>query len=204
MRPPHLILAMLLAATAAGEGAIYYSGVREINIPTNDNGVSIRMSDGFVTLSPVSNLDGASWINFFFSGTGIASSTLLRPVITAPPSGNGDGLVLKKLALEDIGAADHFASGANGSENHVGAGVHQFQVGVPGYIGFAMRSTAGGPANYGWIRVTFNELSTGTVHDWAYEQSAGVSIQAGAVPEPETWTLATLAAASLLGVRRRK
>lgn len=204
MRPPHLIIGILLAATAAGECAIYYSGVRDINIPTNDNGVSIRMSDGFVTLSPVSNLDGDSWINLFFSGTGIASSTLLRPVITAPPSGNGDGLVLKKLALEDIGAADDFASGANGSENHVGTGVQQFQAGVPGYIGFAMRSSVGGPANYGWIRVTFNELSSGTVHDWAYEQSAGVSIQAGAVPETETWTLAALAAGGLLGVRRRK
>jgi hypothetical protein len=195
--------ALLLAATVTGHGAIYYSGIRNIGIPSNDIGVAIRLSDELVTQSLVVDLDSGPWINFFFSGHGIASSTYLRPAITTPPSGNGDGLVVKKVSMQDIGAADHFASGSNGSENHIGAGTSQFQEGSPGYIGFAMRSTLSSTPRYGWMRVTINGTNPGVIHDWAYENTPGMSILAGSVPEPSSSLLLVSTALVCCFLRRR-
>ena len=203
MRPLKHIAFILFCLTCSGHSAIYYSGIRDIPIPANSDGILIRLADGSISLSPSTEPDTTPWINLFFSGTGIASSTYLRPVITAPASGNGDGLVLKKVTMQEIGTLDQYASGPNGSENHTGSGAGQFQTGTPGHLGFSMRSVSNGPVRYGWMRITINDTGGGVVHDWAYQLTTGDSILAGAVPEPSAVWLAAMTTGVLLSRRRR-
>ena len=70
------------------------------------------------------------------------------------------------------------------------------------YIGLKVRS--GGTFFYGWIRVSTNsDLSSVTVHDWAYENT-GVEIAAGEIPEPGNLGLLAAGAAGLMAWRRRR
>jgi hypothetical protein len=77
---------------------------------------------------------------------------------------------------------------------------------TPGYLGF--RIVDGGSTYYGWAQISYysdlNIYAVVTLYDFAYESTAGLSIQAGAIPEPETGAL--MIAASALGLvawRRR-
>ena len=75
-----------------------------------------------------------------------------------------------------------------------------------GYAG--MRLTNGADVYYGWIQVSvtnYNNFNlTGTFIDWAYENSPGVGIQAGAIPEPSTAALLLAGAITGLTILRRK
>ncbi len=197
------VILVLMAATNRSQGALHYADFQNLIIPSNPDGIYVNPLTGASSIIPPADFDSAPWLNLFFGGTAIGSSSYIEPVITAAATGNGDGLVLKLLTLQEIGPALNFASGGNGSENHTGAGTGQFQVGVSGYIGFAIRSTVGGPVNYGWMRITVNDSGPGTLHDWAYEDSPDVPISAGAVPEPTAAALISLAVAFLIFPRRR-
>ena len=84
------------------------------------------------------------------------------------------------------------------------------RIGVDSYMGFAL--VDGTDFNFGWMRIqTLHNPNVGaygiaeavTVYEYAFETEAGVSIPAGAVPEPAT--LGLLAAGmGALGLRRRK
>jgi hypothetical protein len=75
-----------------------------------------------------------------------------------------------------------------------------------GYAG--MRLTDGANVYYGWIQVSVNNFNnsgiTGTLIDWAYDNTPGQGIQAAAVPEPSTAGLLFGAVAIYCLVRRRR
>jgi hypothetical protein len=75
-----------------------------------------------------------------------------------------------------------------------------------GYAG--MRLTDGANVYYGWIQVSVTNYNnsgiTGTLIDWAYDNTPGQAIQAAAVPEPSTAGLLFGAAAIYCLVRRRR
>lgn len=72
--------------------------------------------------------------------------------------------------------------------------------------------TAYGPSYYTWVRISVpSTFGAGFVlHDWGYENQAGVSIRAGAgalggtVPEPGTLQVVALGSAGLIAWRRRR
>ncbi len=72
--------------------------------------------------------------------------------------------------------------------------------------------TAYGPSYYAWVRISVpSTFGVGFVlHDWGYENQAGVSITAGAtglggtVPEPGTLQVVALGSAGLIAWRRRR
>ena len=74
-----------------------------------------------------------------------------------------------------------------------------------GYLGFGFSPTVGAPTQYGWAKITVDNVGTGTLHEWAYETIPATAIQvgAGAVPEP-TGTALGLLAATILTYRRRR
>ena len=75
-----------------------------------------------------------------------------------------------------------------------------------GYAG--MRLTDGANIYYGWIQVSVTDYNssaiTGTLIDWAYENTPGQAIQAGAIPEPSTAGLLFLGATIAFLVRGRR
>jgi len=75
-----------------------------------------------------------------------------------------------------------------------------------GYAG--MRLTDGANVYYGWIQVSVtnynNSRITGTLIDWAYDNTPGQAIQTAAVPEPSTAGLLFGAAAVYCLVRRSR
>ena len=82
-----------------------------------------------------------------------------------------------------------------------------FTSGVDGYIGF--RFDPGDGFHYGWARINMVVSASNshvlTVQEWAYETTAGTSIQVGAVPEPNAAMLVGglgLLAAGIAGVRQ--
>jgi hypothetical protein len=75
-----------------------------------------------------------------------------------------------------------------------------------GYAG--MRLTDGADVYFGWIQFSVSNYNnsgiTGTLIDWAYDNSPGQAIQAGAIPEPSVAGLLFGAAAIFCLVRRRR
>lgn len=77
---------------------------------------------------------------------------------------------------------------------------------ISGYVGVQLNDVGDGPTDfyYGWIRMTYDKTAqTVTLHDFAYQSTQNVAINAGAVPEPaETGLLAALGAGGLATWRK--
>lgn len=196
-------IVFLLVSATRSQGALHYTDFQNLAIPSNQDGIYVNPISGDFSLVPPADFNTAPWLNLLFGGTAIGSNFHIAPVLTAPATGNGDGLILKLIQLQEIGPGLNYAAGFNGSENHTGSGSGQFQPGEPGYLGFAIRTVADGPVSYGWMRITVSDNGSGIVHDAGYEDAPGVPILAGSVPEPGTSILIFAAAAVLIFSRRR-
>lgn len=196
------VLAVVL--TARAPAAVHYSGVRVFPISYDLEGGYLNPVSGQYVSSWPSSWGTSPWINPVFGGAAIGSSDKLRPVISAPDTGNGDGQVVNMVAGMMIGSGSQFASGGNGSETHTGTDSGKFQPGVPGYIGFAMEPAPGQPLCYGWIHLTVNNAGTGTIHEWAWEDSgAMIAVGFTGIPEPGS-AFCMLGAIAAAFLRRRR
>ena len=205
--PPHLNMKrnlILLTFTflscfiPASRANLIYSGT-DIIIPLDLAGVYLNLSTGATALSQPADWNTAPWINPFFGGVYVASSPLLLPVIT------GTDRILNLAAGTVIGAAGTFAPGESGSSTHVGPAADQFQIGVPGIMGFKFLMTPGGAVHYGWLGMVVNNTGAGTITEWAYESTPDTAVLAGSttpVPEPAVVAVGLLCLA--VGLARRR
>lgn len=144
-------------------------------------------------------------------------STTSRPGIRAMDSGGLYGKVWGNYLVNNW-FASKFAAGATIGDGTpwVGGGLYltygsnpSWPAGTTGYLGLRLQTFPATSIYYGWARVTFSG-STFTLHDFAYEQTAGTPIAAGAtaIPEPATNAaltgLAALLAGSAAAYRRRQ
>ena len=174
------ILALSLAFLAMvplARGAVIYSGVQNLVVPQDPGGLYLNIYSGMTAGAQPGSWNMAPWLNPFFGGVYIATDDLFLPVIT------GADQIVNLAAGTMIDGSRTFATAESGSTTHVGGGPIQFQLATPGYMGFAFRQTVAGPVYYGWLQLTINNGSPGTIKDWAYESVAGVGIVTG-VPEP--------------------
>lgn len=182
----HRLLLPLLLLGAAGttaRAAIDYSGVQNIAIPLDIDGVFFRFDTGAIAFSEPVDFNTAPWVNPFFGGTGIYNGDLFRPVIT------GADQVLNLAPGTVIGGASNFVADESVSSTHVGVGAGQFLLDTPGYLGATFKTSIGGPDYYAWIHVELNNDGPGKIISWAFEDVSGASILAGdigPVPEPGT------------------
>jgi hypothetical protein len=181
-----LLLSALLVTAPVVRATIVYSGIQNVDIPLDFNGVFLRIDTGISTLVEPGNFNTAPWMNPFFGGVDLGNGNLLRPVIT------GASQIVNLAPGTLIGSASNFVAGQSGSSTHVGPAANQFQVNVPGYLGATFRQTPGGPDYYGWVQMDVNNAGVGKIIAWAFEGVAGAPIAAGQtsgtspVPEPGT------------------
>ncbi|MFO1440415.1 MAG: PEP-CTERM sorting domain-containing protein [Verrucomicrobiaceae bacterium] len=188
-----------VALRHSANAAVIYSGLQNIAIPTDYNGIYINIDNGATSGSTILGWD----INPFFGGAGLGNSSAFQPARLA--SGNLDPIL--RLNMGDVvGAALTYSTGLGGSGDpvsYLGAAANQFQVGSEGYLGFRFTTDTSSGPYYGWMRVVFtNNTSGGVIKDWAYEDS-GTQITISGVPEPSRAVFVLLGLFGLLMRRRR-
>lgn len=193
------LCSLLLALPA--QSAVVYSGMQNLAIPLNFDGLYLNPYTGATSGSQPGAWNTEPWINPFFGGVYIGNDALLRSVIT------GIDQIVNLTSGTMIDASSNFVAGESGSTTHVGAGANQFQIGAPGFIGFAFEPNPSGSTLFGWLQITIENTGAGTIHDWAYENTQGAGIQAGftgLVPEPSRAVLLLGALAGVMMRRRRQ
>lgn len=177
-----LVASFAFAAVPFAESAVVYSGLQNIPIPFDFNGVYLRIDTHATSATEPGDWSTAPWINLFFGGSDIGNDNFLRPVIA------GVDRIVNLTFGTPITTGSNFVGGASGSSAHIGPAADQFHIGVTGYIGYKFQLPGGGGAEYnGWMAIQPNTGAAGTIIDWAYQNTAGAGIAAGAVtavPEP--------------------
>ncbi len=193
----HFLFTLQLTAAPLAHGAVTYSGLQNIPIPTNFDGVYVDIDNGSISTTPSAGWD----VNFFFGGLGIAASTYFQP---ARVGTRIEDTVVEYELTDGINGSLLFAGAQEtGSSDHLGPGVNQFHDGVEGYVGFMFTKNDNSGPYYGWMRVTLTANTPGgVISDWAWEDS-GAAISAGVVPEPGGVTLLVLGAMGMVLRRRR-
>jgi len=191
--------AAMFGAAHQADAGIVWSGIVNINIPSTTDGVYLNVITG---QSGSSGGSVAGWdVNpysasnlTFFSPTGGgavrgfgASSTAVDNLAYLTVIGAGSSFNYGTGSVETTGAT---AMNLNSSEN---------------LIGFRFVNEATGATHYGWMRIQFTGTSFSqprAIVEYAFESTAGASIQAGVIPAPGA--LALVGAAGLLARRRRR
>ena len=148
-----LLGAAILASTPALQAQVFYSGIQDIPIPADFDGVYLDLDTGTSSTSATAGWD----LNPFFGGYAIANKDSFQPVRLTSAV---DGVVLNLAQGTSVGPGSTFATGEAGSEGHIGGGGGQFAVGSEGYIGFQFTPEGGSGLYYGWMRllVTVNQI----------------------------------------------
>jgi hypothetical protein len=140
----------------------------------------------------------------FVGGSGIGISPRVRTVVTGSVVA-GSEQTANVTYGNMIGPTSRFSigdMGFNGSETHTGLAISQFQLGEEGTFGYGFELVPGGPTYYGSARITVhNDGLSATLHDWHYENVAGMSIFV--IPEPSR-ALLTLVGMGMVFLRRRR
>lgn len=190
------------AAAAAGgahtaDAGIVYSGAQNLDIPGNITGVYIDM-DG----------DAVDDANFYLSAPAVR---WFGPQATADAfTALNDGTYIQNLNAGDLIDSSGFTTVPT-FNGLIGYGYGYGETFNPpnnsGYVGVSI--LVGGNTHYGWIQLAnLTEISdgngnNGVVVDWAYNDVAGASIEAGQVPEPGSLALLALGAVGMM-TRRKK
>ena len=199
-----LMSACLSLSSAQVRASIIDGNGQNIAIPYDFDGIYLNVQTGATAFAQPGTWATEPWLNPFFGGTVIGNSASFLPIIT------GADQIVNLAFGTSIGAGGNFVAGPSGSSTHTGPAGNQFQVGVTGYIGYKFQwPGGGGQDHYGWMGVTVNDVGTGSIVNWAYENTAGTSILAGAVsgiPEPAQACCALLLAmpGACVLIRRRR
>lgn len=191
----------VLGAAPDADAAVVWSGIVNINIPSTSDGVYVNLVTGQSATSGSAvagwhiNPFGTNSMGFFgapgteFIRAGGSSATLvdnLSYLTTVGPTA-ASAFGLGNTGVESTGST---AMILNSSEN---------------LIGFRFLNSSTGGTHYGWMRIQFTGTSFSqprAIVEYAYENAAGVGIDAGAIPAPGA--LALLAAAGFIVRRRRR
>lgn len=199
MKPHRTLLAtalLLFAVCLPARAAVIYSGLQNIAIPTDFDGVYIDIDTGAFSTSAIAGWD----INPFFGGSAIGNSAAFQPSRLGL---NNDDPIVNLSYGTLVDSSLFYSTGEGGSGDpvsHLGIGSNQFQPGVEGYLGFMFTTNDSAGPYYGWMRVVLtNNVPGGLIKDWAYDNT-GAPIVA---PEPGRAMLLLLGMLGLFTRRQR-
>jgi hypothetical protein len=187
--------ALAAPAIPTADATIVWSGPVNINIPSTTAGIYLNFFTGQSGGNTVPSWD----VNPYGSTT----LTMFNPSMPAGGVYVGDASGYYNLTPGTlISAASTYTSGNisptspnplnfNSSDNLIG-------------IQFVDPNLNGGAVTYGWMRIMLSGSQASqprAIVEYAYENSVGVGIAAGAIPEPSTLALLGVMAAGALGVR---
>jgi MYXO-CTERM domain-containing protein len=200
----HFVAAAAATVVASGaQAAIVYSGVVNIAIPLNIDGVYMNLVTGATGTSGSST---AGWDINPYSSSGLF---WFAPSSPAASHGLVRGLGSSATLVDNLFGSDYLIGATGSPAPNYGTGGNE-TTGATAFIfnssdnivGLRFFNEATGQINYGWMRLSLSEAfnTTRSVVEYAYEDS-GSGIVAGAIPSPGV--LAVLGLAGLAGRRRR-
>ncbi len=194
--------AALVGTSRNAEAAVVWSGIVNINIPSTTDGVYLNVLTGQAGASGASvagwdvNLFGFNGLAFFapFGGGGYMAG------------GGTSASLVDNLAYEtEIGASQSFAGYPGSNAVEISGSTSMNLLSSENLVGFRFINEGTGQAHYGWMRIQFTgETFTQprAIVEYAFEDVAGASLLAGAIPAPGALSL--LGAAALISRRRRR
>ena len=194
-----LCVLSVLCVLRSSPAAVIYSGLVNEPIPMTIDGLYLNPLTGTSSTEPT-----GPWLNPFFGGVDVGSNDLLFPAIT------GVDQIINLASGQLIDSSLTYTTDFSGSSTHTAAVVtpNKFTLGTPGYLGFRFKPTLSSTDFfYGWANVTFSNTGAGTLHSYAYEDTANSPIAAGfsgsAAPEPGRVMLILFGALGFMARRRR-
>jgi hypothetical protein len=191
------VVAVMGLATPA-QAVLVYSGPVNIAVPDNIDGIYLNLVTGAFSPDALSapgwDINPYSALAGNFNLWGATTTTWYNPsgVIS-----NGAGYVLPTGT--SIGPGANFFRPGGGT--NVGTSV---ALNAANLFGVQFTNEAGGTTHYGWVEVTFGATAgSRAITGYAFDSTPGAAVQAGIVPEPETYALMLLGLAAVAGVARR-
>ncbi|MSQ91119.1 MAG: hypothetical protein EXS01_06990 [Phycisphaerales bacterium] len=196
----HFALAAVATAAVAAtsNAAVVYSGIVNIVVPANVDGIYMNVQTGAYANAAGSTVPG--WdVNPY--GTSLTGVSLYAAVGTGYMRNPGAGTSTSRTNIAAgtaIGAASFFYGSSNAT---IGTLVGQWTANSSGIFGFKFVA-ADNLTHYGWMRLAIGaNAATRTIVDYGFESTAATGIGAGAVPAPGA--VALLGLAGLISRRRR-
>tara|TARA_R110000782_G_scaffold19101_4_gene51994 strand:- start:2690 stop:3325 length:636 start_codon:yes stop_codon:yes gene_type:complete len=182
---------------SSANAAIVHSGIVNQTIAATTNGLYLNVVTGAINEpgnGPGSTVPG--WDVNFWSSTGFGLFNASGPGGTYVLTSTGWASNMAPGA--SIGAGLLYGSGTSGNNSQWNLNSDQ------NLVGFRFVNEANGNAiHYGWARISFGATVTSrSLVEYAYEDVAGGSIGAGAVPAPAA--MALLGMGGLVAARRRR
>ena len=189
--------AAMLGAAHQADAGIVWSGIVNINIPSNIDGVYLNVITG------QSGSAGSSVSGWDLNPYSASNLTFFSPTGGGMVRGLGSStsLVDNLAYLTVIGSSQAYGSGSVETTGATAMNLNSSE----NLVGFRFVNEATGATHYGWARLQFTGTSFSqprAIVEYAYESTAGASIQAGVIPAPGA--LALVGAAGLLARRRRR
>ena len=193
-----------LAVVPSSDATIVYSGPVNISVPATTAGIYLNVVTGVFNTVPGNvpgwdvNPFGSTTLQFFNPAAPVGGVY----VVNAPGGASAtapDNLPFGFL----ISVLNGYGSGAGESTGATAFTLNS----TNNYVGFRFTEATlnGGAVTYGWFQLSIGAtLTTRSIIGYAYENTSGLGIAAGAtgvVPEPSTLALLGVMAAGALGVR---
>ena len=209
-RKAHRILGTTTAAVAVATGVgvmgtateaqadIVYSGPVNIVIPDNIDGIYMNLVTGATGVTPPAGWDinpytATAGANSGFHLWGFTTTTWFNPSGTI---GNAAGYILANGT--SIGPGPNFFRPGGGTNLNTAVTLNAANL-----FGVQFTNENGGGTHFAWVQITFGAtVGDRRITAYAYDNVAGTSIPAGAIPEPSTFAILAAGAAGLMALRR--
>lgn len=191
------VVAVMGLATPA-QAVLVYSGPVNIPVPDNIDGIYLNLVTGAFGADALSvpgwDINPYSAIAGGFHLWGATTTTWYNPSGSIT---NAAGYVLPTGT--SIGPGANFFRPGGGTNLASSVALNAANL-----FGVQFTNEGSGTTHYGWVEITFGaSAGSRAITGYAFESTAGAPVQAGIVPEPETYALMLLGLAAVAGAARR-